>query len=295
MFERSRPPSFALPPGSCDSHVHVFGPFERYPLDGGRLYTPDPALISDLLGTLDGAGVARAVLVQPSPYGTDNRCMLDALAAHSARLRGVAVISGNEPREELVRMHALGVRGIRLNLASGGGKSAAETTRLAKRIAAKIAPLGWHLQMFVTLDIIAAIAPAVRRLPLDVVFDHMGLAQAERGPDQAGLETLFNLMDSGRVWVKLSGTYRVSEHLYGNAQVTALARALIAANPDRVVWASDWPHIGAHAHPVAGEPARAEYRRIDYGQLLSALADWADGDDLARILVRNPAQLYGFA
>jgi predicted TIM-barrel fold metal-dependent hydrolase len=97
------------------------------------------------------------------------------------------------------------------------------------------------------------------------------------------------------VWVKLSGTYRVSSDVYGNAQVTALARALVAANPERVVWASDWPHIGAHSHRVEGEPARAEYRRIDYGRLLSVLAEWAEGDRLAQILTRNPARLYGFA
>lgn len=295
MFERPRPPQFALPAGSCDCHVHVFGPFERYPLDPGRLYTPDPALPSDLFGMLDGAGIARAVLVQPSAYGTDNRCMLDALAEHPARLRGVAVISGDEPRKELARMHALGVRGVRLNLATAGGKPAAETARLAEQMAKAIAPLGWHLQMFVDLDAIAAIAPLVRRLPVDVVFDHMGLAQAARGLEQPGFATLLELMRDGRVWVKLSGTYRVSSEVYGSAQVTALARALVAANPERVVWASDWPHIGAHAHQLEGKPAPAEYRRIDYGRLLSVLAEWAEGDHLAQILTRNPARLYGFS
>ncbi len=295
MFEPSRPPSFALPPGSCDCHVHVFGPFERYPLDPGRLYTPDPALVSDLLDTLDGSGMARAVLVQPSAYGTDNACLLDALDAHPARLRGVAVIAGSESPGELKRMHALGVRGIRLNLATSGGRSAAETMRLAEGLAATIAPLGWHLQMFVTLDVIEAVAPAVRTLPVEVVFDHMGLVQVARGLAQPGVETLLDLLASGRVWVKLSGTYRVSDDLYGNAQVTALARALIGANADRVVWASDWPHIGAHAHSVEGEPAHVAYRRIDYGRLLSVLADWAEADDIARILARNPARLYDFA
>jgi len=122
----------------------------------------------------------------------------------------------------------------------------------------------------------------------------MGLAQAARGLSQPGLSALLGLMETGRVWVKLSGTYRVSDDEYGNADVTALARALIAANRDRVVWASDWPHLGAHAHRVAAEAPHADYRRIDYGRLMSALADWAEGDDVARILVRNPARLYGF-
>jgi len=271
MFERPSPPRFAVPPGSCDCHVHLFGPFAGYPLDRGRLYTPDAALASDLFA------------------------MLDAMAEHPQRLRGVVVIDADAAEADLARMHVLGARGARLNLASAGGKSAAETARLVERLADRIAPLGWHLQMFVSLDIIAEIAPLVRRLAVDVVFDHMGLAPAARGTAQPGLAALVELMQGGRVWVKLSGTYRVSDDLYGNAEVTALARALIAANRDRVVWASDWPHLGPHAHRVDGEPPLAEYRRIDYGRLLSALADWAERDDIERILVRNPAQLYDFA
>jgi predicted TIM-barrel fold metal-dependent hydrolase len=294
MFDRPSRPRFDVPSGSCDCHVHLFGPFASYPLARNRLYTPDPALISDLLAMLDGAGVARAVLVQPSAYGTDNHCLLDAMAAHPDRFRGVVVIDPATPGKELEHMHALGARGARLNLATAGGKSGAETIRLVEQLAGKIAPLGWHLQIFVTLDIVAAIAPIVARLPVDVVFDHMGLAQAARGLSQPGLSILLGLMEIGRVWVKLSGIYRVSDEHYGNAQVSALARALIAANRERVVWASDWPHIGHHAHSVEGEPPHADYRRIDYGRLLSELAEWAEPDDIARILVRNPATLYGF-
>jgi predicted TIM-barrel fold metal-dependent hydrolase len=296
IFEPPSPPEFAVPAGGCDCHVHLFGPFARYPLEDRRLYTPDPALVADLTAMLDGAGLGRAVLVQPSAYGTDNRCMLDAMAQHPERLRGVVVIDPDGAEAgELARMHALGVRGVRLNLASAGGKSAAETAQLVDRLVAKIAPLGWHLQVFVTLDVIAAIAPIVRRSTVDIVFDHMGMAQAARGMSQEGLSTLLDLLQTGRVWVKLSGTYRVSTEIYGNPQVTALARMLIAANPERVVWASDWPHIGAHPHHVAGEPPQAEYRKIDYGRLLSGLAAWADADEIDRILVRNPAALYGFA
>jgi predicted TIM-barrel fold metal-dependent hydrolase len=294
MFEPASPPRFDVPAGSCDCHVHLFGPYAQYPLDPARVYTPDPALASDLLAMLDGAGVARAVLVQPSAYGTDNRCMLDAMATLPQRLRGVVVIGADAATAQLDRMHALGVRGVRLNLASAGGKSGAETAQLVEEMAAKIAPLGWHLQMFVSLATIAAIAPMVRRLPVEVVFDHMGLAQAARGIAQPGFSVLLDLLQGGRVWVKLSGTYRVSDDLYGNPQVTAVARALIGANPDRVVWASDWPHIGVHPHRVDGEPPHAGYRRIDYGRLLSALANWAEPADIERILVRNAESLYGF-
>jgi predicted TIM-barrel fold metal-dependent hydrolase len=192
-------------------------------------------------------------------------------------------------------MGTLGVRGVRLNLATVGGKSGAETAQLIDQLAARIAPAGWHLQIFVTLDIIAEIAPMLRRCPVDVVLDHMGMAQAARGTAQPGVSTLRDLLQTGRVWVKLSGTYRVSNDIYGNPQVTALARMLIAANPDRVVWGSDWPHIGPHPHHVEGDAPHAGYRQIDYGGLLSILADWAEPDEIARILVRNPAKLYGFA
>jgi len=296
MFEPASPPQFAVPAGGCDCHVHLFGPFARYPLDGRRLYTPEPALAADLVAMLDGAGLRRAVLVQPSAYGTDNRCLLDAMAERPERLRGIVVIDPDlVAADELARMHALGVRGARLNLPAAGGKSAAETAQLVDRLAARIAPLGWHLQVFVTLDVIAAIAPIVRRSEIDIVFDHMGMAQAVHGMAQDGLSTLLALLQTGRVWVKLSGTYRVSSEIYGNPQVTALARMLVAANPERVVWASDWPHIGPHPHHVEGEPPHAEYRKIDYGKLLSVLAAWGDPDDIDRILVRNPAALYGFA
>jgi predicted TIM-barrel fold metal-dependent hydrolase len=221
--------------------------------------------------------------------------MLDALAAFPQRLRGVVVIDPATPAAELQRMHALGARGTRLNLATLGGKPAAETARMLERLAGAIAPLGWHLQTFISLDIIAAIAPLVRRLPVEIVFDHMGLAQAERGLAQPGLAALLDLLASGRAWAKLSGAYRVSGDIYGNAHVDALARALIAANRDRVVWASDWPHLGPHALHREGEPPHTDYRRIDYGRLLSRLGDWAEADDIERILVRNPARLHGFA
>ena len=294
MFEAPSSPRLVVPPGGCDSHVHLFGPFARYPLDARRLYTPDPALASDLFAMLDSTGLARAVLVQPSAYGTDNRCMLDALAAHPDRLRGVAVIDAATPQAELTRMHALGVRGTRLNLASSGGRSADETARLVEAMAARIAPLGWHLQMFISLETIAAIAPLVRQLPVDVVFDHMGLAQAAHGPAQPGFAALLDLLHSGRVWVKLSGPYRLCDDLYGTPQVAALARALVAANRDRLVWGSDWPHIGQHPHHTDDAAPHVDYRRIDYGRLLAMLAEWAEADDVARILAANAARLYGF-
>lgn len=294
-FVRPTPPRMAVPRGACDSHVHIFGPFDAYPLAAQRAYTPQPALLSDLLAMLEGGHIERAVLVQPSAYGTDNRCMLAALAEQPRRLRGVAVVDPEISIGELEKMHALGVRGVRLNLVSGGGLSGAETARLVDAVAGKIAPLGWHLQLFVNNAIIDDVAPRVPHLPVPVVFDHMGFLQAARGASQPGYAALLKLAGSGRAWVKLSGAYRVSPDEYGNAQVTALARALIAANPERMVWASDWPHIGEHAPGHHAEPSPVEYRRMDYGRLVSMLADWTDAAGIEHMLVRNPAALYDFS
>jgi len=295
MFEPPSPPGFVLPEKSCDCHVHLFGPFDRYPLSQRRLYTPAPAPTDDLLAILDRAGVGRAVLVQPSAYATDNRCLLDACAAHPDRFRMVAVIDAGTDTRELERMNALGVRGVRLNLASSGGRSGGETARLMRETASRIAPFGWHLQMFVPVATIAEIAPLVRDLPVAVVFDHMGKPDAARGLAQAGVPELIDLLATGRTWVKLSGPYRVSADDYGNTHVAALARALFDANPDRMVWGSDWPHIGQHAgrHDEVAPPVA--YRPLDYGRLLTALSEWVPQADLARVLVRNPAVLYGFS
>lgn len=294
MFKPPSAPGFVVPRRSCDTHVHLFGPFDRYPLAKRRLYTPAPAQASDLLSILDRVGVERAVLVQPSAYAADNRCLLDACAAHPGRFRMVAVIDSDTELREFERMNALGVRGVRLNLASSGGRSGMETTRLMQEAARRIAPLGWHLQMFVDVATIGQIAPAVQTLPVDVVFDHMGMADAARGLSQPGVSALLELLAQGRTWVKLSGAYRISPDEYNNTQVAALARALVAANPDRVVWGSDWPHIGKHAHHHDESAPPVEYRQLDYGRLLAALSEWVPADDLARVLVRNPAKLYGF-
>jgi predicted TIM-barrel fold metal-dependent hydrolase len=298
MNERFLPPStprISIPHGACDCHVHLVGPVDRYPFAQNRAFTPAAAPLPDLIAMLNGGGIDRAVLVQPSAYGTDNSCMLDALAAEPRRLRGVAVIDATTPMDELERMHALGVRGARVAFAFVEDTSAAEATRLVDIIATKIAPLGWHLQLFVNSPIIAAVAPIIPKLPVQVVFDHMGFFQAALGTAQPGFPGLLELLAGGRAWVKLSGTYRVSPDEYGNPEVTALVRALIDANRERVVWASDWPHIGAHPLALHADPPPVEYRQIDYGRLVSVIADWGDAEDIHRILVSNPTKLYGFA
>jgi len=286
--------SFDVPKGTCDCHVHVFGPFDTFPLSATRSYTPAPAPVSDLIARMDAAGVDRAVIVQPSGYGMDNRCTLDGVRKHPERLRAVAVIEGSESDAALEAMHAGGVRGVRLNIISSGGSSASSFQASINRIASRVQPYGWHIQIYAPLATIAENAKLLTGLPVDIVIDHMGKPDAAAGVEQPGFDTLLGLLKTGKFWVKLSGPYRISPNLLGNADVVKIARALIAANPDRAVWGSDWPWIGEHSK-TPGDHGAVSYRPIDYGALLSVAPDWAgDPGLLRRVLADNPARLYGF-
>ncbi|MFN3743430.1 MAG: amidohydrolase family protein [Hyphomicrobiaceae bacterium] len=287
--------TFMPPAGGCDCHAHVFGPFDRYPLARARSYTPPPAPVEDLIARLDRSGLGRAVVVQPSAYGTDNRRTLDAVAAYPDRLRAVVVIDGTESDAALAGMHEAGARGVRLNLISAGGPRGTTVAELLSRTAARIRPLGWHLQIYTDLDVIAANAATLRGLGVDIVLDHMAKVDATQGAAHPQFPTLRRLIDTGRFWVKLSGTYRVSPDPYGNAAVTALAQALIAANPERMVWGTDWPHLANHNRAASLAPPSIDYHAIDYGRLLSLVAEWTENEALtAQILSHNPARLYDF-
>jgi len=287
--------SIAVPKGTCDCHVHVFGPFDKYPLATRRSYTPPAAMVADLVARMDAAGVERAVIVQPSAYGTDNRATLEGVRAYPERLRAVVVIDGEESDAALEEMNAAGTRGVRLNIISGGGPNAQNFERIIARVAERIAPWQWHLQIYAPLATLAAHARRLEQLPVDIVLDHMGQPDAAAGLGQPGFDTLLGMLASGKFWVKLSGAYRTSPDPLGNAAVAAIARKLAAAAPDRAVWGSDWPHTGEHAGSAGVEPSPIEYRPIDYGRLLSVAADWVrDEAALRKVLVDNAARLYRF-
>lgn len=295
MYLDPTPASFTPPAGGCDCHTHVFGPFERYPLARERSYTPPPAPVEDLIARLDRSGLARAVIVQPSAYGTDNRCTLDAVVAFPERLRAVVVIDGTESDAVLAGMHEKGARGVRLNLISAGGPRGLSVAELLTRVGARIRPFGWHMQMYTDLEVIAENAATLQALGVDIVLDHMAKVDATLGAAHPRFPVLGDLMDTGRFWVKLSGTYRVSPEFYGNADVCALARALIALNPERMLWGTDWPHLANHNRVASAEPPTIDYHAIDYGRLLSLVPAWAERDSImAEILVLNPARLYDF-
>lgn len=277
-------PAAAVPRGACDCHVHVYD--SAFPVHPGARLTPPDAGAADYRLLQQRLGTDRVVLVTPSTYGADNRCMLAALAAlrgaHDGA-RGVAVIAGDEPDAELRRLADAGVRGVRVNLSQGVTHTATDLPRIARRIA----PLGWHLQLLMPPQLLAAHADMLRSLPVDLVFDHFGrIAPADAS--QAAHRVVLGLLEAGRAWIKLSGGYIVSP--LGTVQdpaLLALARSYLDAAPQRTVWGSDWPHATASAgHHALPDDARQ----------LDQLAAWtATPAQLRAVLVDNPQALYGFA
>lgn len=281
-----RPPRRPLPAGSCDSHAHLFGPAAHYPYHPDRNYTPPDASRESYLHLLRTLGFQRAVLVQPSVYGTDNSRMVDALALAQddpagIDWRGVAVLDTQTSDAELERLHALGVRGVRMNLVFRGGIDTDTATALAERIA----PLGWHLQFLVDISQFDNFAGFASRLPVPSVVDHMGHLPAALGPSHPAFADLLALLREGRTWVKLSGPNRLTAgKLPPFHDVDPLAAALIDAAPQRLVFGTDWPHVQLPT-PMPND-----------GDLMDEFYRWIDNDDglAERILVANPAELYGF-
>jgi predicted TIM-barrel fold metal-dependent hydrolase len=284
-------PNFAVPSGACDCHVHIFGPDARFPLSPKRLYTPGPASIEDLLAMHRALHIDRVVVVHPSAYGLDNSCTIDAVRKLGDRARCVAVIDEATTDAMLADMHAAGVRGVRVNLESYGENDPAVARRYLTWAAKRVAPLGWHVQTYTNIAILAALQDTILALLTTLVVDHFGRAQASGGTDQPGFEQLLELLRSGKVYVKISAPYRISQQPH-YADAAPFARAMIAANPDRIVWGSDWPHPGAtRRDPAVIEPFRPE----DNGAALNRLAEWTtSAAELRKILVDNPARLYQF-
>lgn len=278
-----RPPMDAMPKGACDCHAHLFGPATRYPYLPERGYTPPDASAEDYRQLLTTLGFERAVLVQPSVYGTDNRRLLDALQeardAGSAR-RGVAVVDPEVTDEALQRMHALGVRGVRVNLLFPGGVNFEAVRSLSERIAR----LGWHLQCLVDVSTIDDLQATLEPLPVPVVVDHMGHVPTVKGTGDRGFESLLTLVAKGKAWVKLSGPDRITAK--GSAPYTDVdpfLLALVEANADRCVFGTDWPHVKLPgAMPNDGDLVNQLMRQVPDAVLRE------------KILVHNPARLYDF-
>lgn len=278
-----RTPATALFAGACDCHAHICGPATRYAYSPGRIYTPPDCLSGDYFAMLDTIGAARGVLVQPSVYGTDNSAMIDAMAGAGGRCRGVAVIDEATSDGEIEALHRAGVRGIRLNLVDVASPTGDIPLDVARRLAERVAPLGWHVELLVHVDDYAGLDVMFAGFPADIVFGHLGYMRPGRDVATPGFQALLRLLAGGRCWVKLSGPYRVSAGDLPYRDVTPFAHALIAAAPGRMLWGSDWPHVMvSKAMPNDGD-------------LCDLLATWIpDPDVRKRVLVDNPAELYGF-
>jgi predicted TIM-barrel fold metal-dependent hydrolase len=273
-----RKPRFKLPAGSCDAHCHVFGPGAVFPYAPNRRYTPEDAPKEALAALHAHLGIDRAVIVQASCHGTDNRAMLDAIAWRPDRYRGVAIVDDSFGDKEYDALHAGGVRGVRFNFVKhlGGAPDMDVFNRVIDRIKGR----GWHVVLHVYGSDIIPLAEMMRALPLTFVIDHMGRVPANEGVGQAPFRELLELAKRGNCWIKVCGAERIDFPPYDKA--VPIARAIVEAAPERVMWGTDFPHPN---------PSHV----CDEADLVDLVPGIAPNADLQRkVLVDNPARLYGF-
>jgi predicted TIM-barrel fold metal-dependent hydrolase len=286
--------NFDVPGGACDCHTHIIGDPATFPFFAGRTYTPETALPEEMAALHRRLHMERVVIVTPSVYGTDNAATLYGMKALGPSARGVAVIDEKTPESELDDLAQAGVRGIRLNLATGGVNDPAVARQRFTAAAERVKRRNWHVQFYTSPTVISALKDALATSPVPVVFDHFAGAQAVLGVEQPGFAEVLALVKSGMAYVKISGAYRISKAAPDYVDATPLARALIAANPDRILWGTDWPHTAST--PPGKQPTDVTpLSPIDDGRLLNQLAVWApDSAVREKILVANPARIYGF-
>jgi predicted TIM-barrel fold metal-dependent hydrolase len=291
----STPVNFDVPAGACDCHTHIHGDPAKFPFFSGRVYTPELASPEEMTALHKALHIERVVIVTPSVYGTDNSATLFGMKARGANARGVAVIDDKTPEADLDAMGQAGFRGIRLNLATGGVNDPKVGRPRFQAAVERVKSRNWHVQLFTSLSMISAIKDLVAASPVPVVFDHFGGAQAELGLEQPGFADLLELVKSGKAYVKISGAYRASKLGPDFPDAAPLARALIAANAERIIWGTDWPHPDSSAVPGRKPTDVAPLFQIDDGRLFNQLPVWAPDAAIRKtILVDNPARLYGF-
>ncbi len=291
----STPVNFDVPAHACDCHTHIHGDPAKFPFFAGRVYTPEPASPEEMAALHKALHIERVVIVTPSVYGTDNSATLFGMKARGATARGVAVIDDKTTDSALDAMQQDGFRGIRINLATGGISDPAVGRARFTAAVGRMKARGWHVQLYTTLPMISAIKELVLASPVPAVFDHFGGLDASLGLDQPGFSDLVALVKSGKAYVKISGAYRSSKLAPDYQDMVPYARALIAANADRIVWGTDWPHPDSSHVPGRKATDIAPLYQIDDGALMNQLPVWApDAETRKKILVDNPARLYGF-
>ncbi|MCJ2020617.1 amidohydrolase family protein [Methylobacterium sp. E-065] len=274
-----RPPTFRMPPGATDTHFHIFGPNRLERLVPQRDYTPPEAAAASARRLFDALGIERIVVVQASVFGLDNRDQLEEGAAIGLPMRAVVVVGPDASEAEMRALHERGARGIRFIMAHPGGLEPSGI----ERAAARASEMGWHLQFLLKPAHLVKLEPRLRQLSCPVVIDHMGFLAPEQGLEQPGFQALRRLIEAGTGWVKLSGAYRLSQGGPHYPELRPYVEALLALRPDRLLWGSDWPHVGLRS----GMPNTSD--------LLELFGSWvSDEADRRRILVDNPDALFGF-
>ena len=273
-----RIPRLRLPRLSCDSHHHIFGPYAQYPMRPERSYTPPEATLADYRRMCQALGIERSVLVHPSIYGTDLASLTGTLAQCRDWMRGVAVVDASVDDGTLALLDRAGVRGVRFNVLFKGGTPLEQ----ARAIGARVARLGWHVQLLIDLAVQASFYDDWKDFPAPLVVDHMGHMAASHGVEAPGFQGMLRLLAEGRCWVKLSGAYRTSAMAHPYPDTLAFVAALVQTNSERLVWGTDWPHPAVQLMPNDGDLADLVPLWLPSGALRE------------QVLVRNPARLYGF-
>lgn len=296
VFGASHPSTavnFDVPANACDSHTHIFGDPHRFPYNLPRNYTPEIVSVDESLAVHRALHTQRIVLVQPSVYGSDNSCMLDAMKKLGSISRGIGVIDDNAPHSIIEELDRAGIRGIRANF---DDTNLFEADACRPVFHAKVNQIknqrNWHLQIHTRMSVIAGLEKDLMASPIPLVIDHFGEAKANLGVGQPGFDTLLKLVKTGKAYVKLSAPYHLSTHEPDFSDVGPMAKALVAANPQRVLWGSDWPH-STNIMPKYTDIS--PFRKIDDGLLFNQFALWVpDAKVRKMILVDNPARLFGY-
>jgi D-galactarolactone isomerase len=274
-------PQLKAPAGACDCHMHFYDTADRYPVAPTAAFLPPPATLADYHRVQSQLGLERVVVVQPTAYGTDNRCTMDAVTEIGEAARAVVVVDQSASDQDIETLTRDGARGIRFHMFQAG----VLPWDILEEMAARVHAFGWHIQLQCNGRELPERETMLRRLPGTLVIDHIGRFHDPVPPDHPAFRTLLGLLESGRVWIKLSAPYESSRSGPPRYEdVSLLARELVKAAPERMLWASNWPHPG-HDDPAERDEAL----------LLDLLLDWAPDDATRdRILTENPAALYGF-